>query len=179
MKLFFSILTTAVVPLMALFSFALLHLKAENLEKYEKFCRNKIIGIIIGFPLICWCVPHAQVIIFSWAEAYLWYAAIILSILSYFYLDYLCARAVGGLFIIGAYCFVHAAWDFKFAGAVPITIFSWIWGIIGICISAKPSYLRDFFRKCAANNKLRFASHIFLYLNAIIFGFIGLGELLK
>lgn len=179
MKLFFSILCIAVILLMAVGSFAMLRLNTENINSFEKFCRNRIIGVIIGFPLICWCVPHAQVIIFSWAESYLWYAAIILSVLSYFYLDYLTARAIGGLFIVGAFCFVHAAWDFKFRGAIPITIMSWIWGIIGIIISAKPSLLRDFFRKCSANIKLKFASHTFMYLTAVIFGLCGLGELLK
>lgn len=179
MKLFYTILAIAIVPASALFSYALLRLNANNLTSFEKLCRSKAVGIIIGFPLICWCVPHAQVIVFGWAEAYLWYAAIILSVLSYFYLDYLTARAIGGLFIIGAYCFVHAAWDFKFKGAIPLTIISWIWGIIGICISAKPSYLRDFFRKAAVNHKLKFAAHLFLYLSAIVYGFCGLGELLK
>lgn len=179
MNIIFFISGFAVVVLMAFFAFVTAKINSTNIDFFEKLCRNRKIGVIIGFPLLCWCVPHAQAIIFSWAEAYLWYAAVILAILSYFYLDYLTARAMGGLFIVGAYMFVHWGYEFQVPLAPAMTIMAWFWGIIGICISGKPSFLRDYFRKCAAMQKLKTASYIFFALTAGFFAISTIGELLK
>lgn len=159
--------------------FAVCKIKTENIEFFEKLCRNRKLGVIIGFPLVCWCVPHTQAIIFSWAEPYLWYAAVVLTVLSYFYLDYLFARALGGAFIIGAYCFVHWAYEFQVPGGIALTVIAWLWGICGICISAKPSFLRDYFRKCASCKKLKIVSYLFFGLTDVIFAVSLVGGLLK
>ncbi len=179
MNIIFSVIGITVFFLMILFAFGLWKLTNDRIGFFENLCRNKQLGVIIGFPLICWCVPHAQAIIFAWAEAYLWYAAVILTILSYFYLDYLFARALGGAFIIGAYYFVHAAYEFQVPGAIPLTIFAWLWGIAGIIISGKPSLLRDYFRKSANSIKLKNASCIFFGISGIIFIYSAIGELFK
>ena len=109
----------------------------------------------------------------------MWYAAVILTVLSYFYLDYLFARALGGAFIIGAYYFVHAAYEFQVPGAIMLTIFAWLWGIAGIIISGKPSLMRDYFRRNANNLKLKNASYVFFGATGIIFIYSAIGELLK
>ena len=179
MNILFSILCIAVFFLMILFAFGMLKLTSDRIGFFEDLCRNRQLGVIIGFPLICWCVPHTQAIIFAWAEPYLWYAAVILAVLSYFYLDYLFARALGGAFIIGAYYFVHAAYEFQVSGAVVLTILAWLWGIAGIIISGKPSLLRDFFRKSANNIKIKNASYVFFGITGIIFIYSAIGELLK
>lgn len=179
MKILFTVLSISTIALMAIFSFAMLKLDEKNINFYEKLCRNRKVGIIIGFPLVCWCVPHAQVIVFGWAEAYLWYLAVVLAVLSYFYLDYLAARALAGLFIIGAYYFVHAAFEFSAVGAVPMTIIVWLWGIAGIIISAKPSLLRDYLRRCSRSDNWKLASHICFSLSALAIGIAGLGELFR
>ena len=179
MNIIFASIGIAAALLAVVFAAAIFKLDQKNLTFFEKLCRNKNAGIIIGFPLICWCVPHTQAIIFDWALPYLWYAAVILSVLSYFYLDYLCARAIGGAFIIGAYCFVHWAFEFNAPLAAGMTVMAWLWGIAGITISAKPSLLRDYFRKCAANGKFKIASYVFFALTVIFFMISSIGVLLK
>lgn len=169
----------AVIVLMGVFSYALFKLSEKNLDFFEKLCRNRRFGVIIGFPLLCWCVPHTRAIIFNWAAPYLWYMVIVLTILSYFYLDYLLARSIGGAFIIGAYYFVHAGYEFHAAGAAIMTIIAWIWGIAGIFISGKPSFLRDYFRKCTVSTWMKMVSFIFFAATAVIFAVSGIGELLK
>ena len=179
MNIIFLITGFLILPLAAFAAFGISRINCDNIDFFEKLCRNRKIGIIIGFPLLCWCVPHAQAIIFSWAEAYLWYAAIVLTVLSYFYLDYLTARAIGGLLIVGAYMFVHWGYEFQVPLAPAMTILAWLWGIIGIFISGKPSFLRDYFRKCALSPKLKIASYFFLALTGIIFTISTIGELCK
>lgn len=179
MNIIFIISCVAAVLLNLFFAISVAKISAETLDSYRKLCRNQRIGVMLGFPLLCWCVPHTQAIIFSWAEPYLWYAAIVLAVLSYFYLDYLFARALGGLFIIGAYCLVNWGYEFQAAGAIFLSIVSWLWGIIGIFISGKPSYLRDYFTKCAEDKKLKNISYAFFAASAVIFMISAIGELLK
>lgn len=179
MNILFLILGIAVSVLMVFFVFAIYKLRSENIVFFEKLCRNKQLGVIIGFPLICWCVPHAQAIIFAWAESYLWYAAVVLTVLSYFYLDYLFARALGGAFIIGAYYFVHGAYEFQVPFAIMLTVVSWLWGIAGIIISGKPSFLRDYFRKSAVDRKFRITSYVIFCITGAVFLCSSVAELLK
>ena len=179
MNIIFTISMLGAILFSGLAIFTVRKTNTENIEFFEKLCRNRKLGVILGFPLICWCVPHTQAIIFAWAEPYLWYMAVILTILSYFYLDYLFARALGGAFIIGAYCFVHWAYEFQITGGILMTVIAWLWGICGIFISGKPSFLRDFFRKCANNKKIKNISYIFFGLTAVIFAFSLIGGLLK
>lgn len=179
MNIIFAISCFGAIILTGVFAFAVYKIKTENIEFFEKLCRNRKLGVIVGFPLVCWCVPHTQAIIFSWAEPYLWYMAIVLTVLSYFYLDYLFARALGGAFIVGAYCFVNWAYEFQITGAILLTVIAWLWGICGIFISGKPSFLRDYFRKCAVNGKLKICSYIFFAITAASFAFSTIGGLLK
>ena len=179
MNLLFAISMTAAIIFSVLAIFAVSKIKTENIGFFEKLCRNQKWGVLLGFPLVCWCVPHTQAIIFAWAEPYLWYIAVTLTVLSYFYLDYLFARALGGAFIIGAYCIVNWSYEFQIPGAVPVTVISWLWGICGIFISGKPSFLRDYFRKCAINGKLKNISFIFFGLTAVFFAVSLIGGILK
>lgn len=179
MKIIFLISGFAVPVFMALCAYTLYKVNEANITFFEKLCRSRKTGVIIGFPLLCWCVPHAQAIIFSWAESYLWYAAIVLTVLSYFYLDYLTARAAGGLFIVGAYMFVHWGYEFQVPCAWLMTVFAWLWGVIGICISGKPSWMRDYFRRCAVDMKLKISSWIFFAATAAAFLVSMTGEVFK
>lgn len=171
MNMIFILSCAAAVMLAGVSGIAIYKLTSGNLDFFEKLCRNRIAGTILGFPLVCWCVPHAQAIIFAWAEPYLWYIAVILSVLCYFYLDYLFARALGGLFIIGAYCFVHWFYEYQITGGAVFSIIAWLWGIGGIFISGKPSLLRDFFRRCAVKKQLKVTAYIFFTLTAASFIF--------
>ena len=69
-------------------------LNEGKIEKAEKFCRERNFGVVIFFGCLSWCVPHTEVIIFNFLVPYLWYIAIILAVLSYFYLDYLIGAVV-------------------------------------------------------------------------------------
>ncbi len=154
-------------------------LNEGKIEKAEKFCRERNFGVIIFFGCLSWCVPHTEAIIFNFLVPYLWYIAIILAILSYFYLDYLMARAFSGSLIICAYYLVHSCFDFHSVIASLMSVIAWLIGIFGIVISAKPSYLRDLLRISAKNSKIRYT----ISAVTVIFSFLiignGLLELMK
>lgn len=122
-----------------------------NLAKWEKFTRNRIFGMIIAFPALFACVPHAQIVApgFLQNPLLLWGLAILIPILCYFYIDYYTARAIGGAAIILAYDLIHYAYDERLFGGVFLTIMAWLFGFAAIWMSGKPHALRDWFRLAA------------------------------
>lgn len=130
-------------------------LKEASLVKVEPLPRNRIAGAVLGLVALLWCIPHARPIAFEWMQPWLLWIAIGGAIAGYFFMDYLLSRAIGGLFILIAYYFVHGAFEFHTPGMAVISILYWILGIIGICFSGKPCWMRDLLRKCCADRKYR------------------------
>lgn len=154
-------------------------LNTANIATGEKLCRNRIAGGIIWAGCLFWCVPHTEVIIFNSLVPYLYPAAVAVSILSYFFLDYLMARAFAGSLIIGGYYLVHSSFDYHSKIAILMALVGWGIGIWGIVISAKPSYLRDLMRISASKKWVK----NLVSWNFIVFGLIvfcnGIAEILK
>lgn len=156
-----------------------LFLNEKNVVTAEKFCRNNKLGGIIWLGCLCWCVPHTEVIIFNFMVPYLWYMAIIVAILSYFFLDYLMSRALAGSFIICGYYLVHSCFDYHSRIAIIMSIVAWLIGIFGIVISAKPSYLRDILRFSSRNCKLKYAISGVIFVLSLAIMANGILELMK
>ncbi len=156
-----------------------LKINQDNITKIEKLPRERKFGFAIGILALLWCVPHAQAIIFNFLAPYLYYIAAVLGILSYFFLDYLFARALGGALIICGYYSVHAAFDYHSKMSIIITVLAWLIGICGIFISGKPSLFRDVLRKSAKNKKFKISLTLFLAIISVCFILNGVLEILK
>ena len=87
-------------------------------------------------------------------------------VLSYFFLDYLLARAVGGVMILWAYYLVHESFNVHAAGTPVLALLAWIFGFGGIWVSGRPCALRDWIRLCCGKPHWRWASAGFLILLA-------------
>jgi hypothetical protein len=85
-------------------------------------------------------------------------AAILFTVLSWFFLDYLFSRALGGILILGAYYFVYGAFNFHTPGLAAFSILYWIAGITGICFSGKPCLMRDLLRSCCQSARIRWTA---------------------
>lgn len=127
----------------------------ESISQLEKFTRNRWIGMILGWIVLALCVPHAVVVSPGFLLPLLWPLAVIVPILGFFYVDYPCARSLGGAFILLGYYFVHFTFDFHTPGAPVLAVAGWLIGIVGIWVSGKPCALRDYFRMAASNKKFR------------------------
>ncbi len=143
-------------------------LNAEKLPCWEKLPRNRPYGVVLGLAALIWCIPHARPIVFDWMVPWLWPLAIGGAILGYFFLDYLFARATGGLLILLAYYFVHGTFDFHTPGAAVLAILYWLVGIAGICISGKPCWMRDSLRAVCTRKRVRWCVGGFLMLVGIV-----------
>ena len=129
----------------------LLRLNADNIKHFEKVARFRHSGAVIAFLCLLWCIPNARPIVWNWMEPILFPLTIMLSIIAWWLLDYLFARAVGGLAIISAYWLLHEAFTFHAPWLPLFAIFCWTMGIVGLFFSARPHLLRDLFRKVAAS----------------------------
>lgn len=145
-----------------------LKLTEERLPVNEKLPRNRLGGAILGMAALLVCVPHAQVVSPSFLLPFLYPLAVLIPILSYFFLDHCLARAVGGVMILWAYYWINTA----FALNSPLLMLSapaaWLWGALGIWISGKPWALRDWIRKASVNSKWRLCSAVILFIFALI-----------
>ena len=150
-----------------LFAGWVLKLRPEDREKTDRIPRARKTGIALGFLALLWCVPHARPIVFDWMLPLLYPTVIVCSVLAYFFVDYLLSRALGGLFILGAYFFVHGAFDYHTPGTAWISILYWILGIAGICFSGKPCWMRDWLRKCDADARFRRGTALYAVVLAL------------
>ncbi len=122
-----------------------------NLAVWEKLPRNRTAGTILGFLALLWCVPHATPIVQDWAwlVGWLYPLVFICTVLGCLFLDYLFSRAFGGILILSAIYFLHESFTFHTPAAWIMAIISWVIGIAGLFLSAKPHLLRDFIRLTA------------------------------
>ena len=154
----------------------------QTIPRLEKFCRNRIIGLIIALPALISCIPHAQIVAPGILQnpAVLYFLALAIPILSYFYIDFYAARAVGGAIIILAYDLIHVAYEESLPGVAVFTVAAWIFGFAGIWMSGKPAALRDWFRAAAKKKSFKYPAMAVSMFCALLFLaalFTGFGKL--
>ncbi|MDD5698633.1 MAG: hypothetical protein PHH77_08455 [Victivallaceae bacterium] len=129
-----------------------------RLPKWESLPRHRYYGGILAFLCLLWCVPHAQPIVWDWLLPWLYPLAVIFTVLGFLFLDYLLARAVGGLCILLTYYLVHAAFTFHTPALPLFAVICWGLGIAGLFVSGKPHLLRDFIRQLAKSVRMRYTA---------------------
>ncbi len=118
----------------------------ENIVFFEKLCRNRIIGLAGALPAAWLCVALARPVTPEFLQAFLIPAAFIIPIASTFYVDYYASRMIAFWMILLAYDTVNISFIYRIPGAPLYAVLSWLLGIAGIWISAKPCTLRDTLR---------------------------------
>ena len=154
----------------------------KRITKVEKLTRNRVLGLLIALPALISCIPHAQIVAPGILQnpLILWFLALAIPVLSYFYIDFYTARAIGGAMIILAYDVIHVAYEETLCGAAVLTVAAWLFGFAGIWMSGKPCALRDWFRLASMNKKFRFAAAVISLVCAGVFVFTlvsGFGKL--
>ncbi|MBQ7207856.1 MAG: hypothetical protein IJS01_08675 [Lentisphaeria bacterium] len=154
-----------------------LRLDEENLSKFEPLPRNRVFGMISGWFALIWCIPHAEAVAPGFLLPFLWPLALIVPVVSFFCLDYMTARAVGGLLIILAYEALHRAFDLALPLAGVVAVLSWLLGACGIWISGIPYHLRDAIRLAARKPVMRFLFGLSLIVCGLVFLVSGIFEI--
>lgn len=143
----------------ALVSFAaaylLLKFKAPALPLCEKLLRNRNLGIPLALAGLLWCVPYSRPLVWDWMAPWLLPLVVVLTVLVYFYLEYLPSRAVAGIMILYTAYVAQESYAFHTPGAGWLMILSWMMAVVGMFIAAKPYLIRDYFRKIVVDERYR------------------------
>lgn len=125
------------------FAVFFLCVKEENVEKMQRISRWKIPGLLLGTFVLAWCIPHSMPILPESLHKYLFPLLVVLVICSWFVLDHLFARALGGYMILSAHLFLRENYaDQGLASPVQSVLFL-IFGTVGIFLCGMPYRLRD------------------------------------
>ncbi|MDD5727299.1 MAG: hypothetical protein PHV59_01930 [Victivallales bacterium] len=156
-----------------------LRMNSGRLARFESLPRNKYLGTVLAFFCLLWCIPQAAPIVWEWLLPWLYPLAIVLTILGYFYLDYLFSRALGGLLILLTYYFVHEAFTFHSPALVLFAPLCWVLGIAGLFFSGKPHLLRDLIRKLSRSGRSRRLTAAYLALLTVFCLTLGIIHVLR
>lgn len=165
------------VFLSALFSLAftvyLLMVKPENVDKMEKLPRWKIPGTILGIFVLAWCIPHAMPILPENLHKLLFPLLVAVVIASWFTLDHLFARALGGYFILTAHLFLRETFAYEEIANPYFAILCFLYGTFGIFLCGLPYRLRDIIR-LELNPKYKWIFPVFFGILFLAFTVMGI-----
>ena len=127
---------------------------------YEKLPRERISGTILGAVALIWCIPNIRPIFMpdSPFQAFIVPLILLAIVLAAIFLNYLFARAFAAILILGAHAVLMAAYPAQLPGYPVLAALLLLAGVIGIVISAKPYWLRDWFRLSFRNPAVRWGS---------------------
>ena len=142
----------------------------QRLSVWEKVPRWKKPGAVLAVIVILWCIPNLRPILDpnSFLQPLLYPLAIVAAILCIVYLDYLFSRAFAGFLILLAHFLLKEAFA---ANVYPVSavfaLLLMMMGVIGIVISAKPYYLRDWIRFLFRKKAVRYGTCGYLAVLAL------------
>jgi len=132
----------------------------------EKLPRERISGTVLAAIALLWCVPNIRPIFMPDSPFQVFILPLILVsiVLASIFLNYLFARAAAAILILGAHSVLKAAYPAQLPGYPVLAALVLVAGVIGILLSAKPYWLRDWFRLSFRNPAVRWGSAAFFLL---------------
>jgi hypothetical protein len=132
----------------------------------EKLPRERISGTVLTAIALFWCIPNIRPIFQpdSPFQAFILPLILLAMVLAAIFLNYLFARAAAGILILGAHAVLKEAYPAQLPGYPVLAALALTAGVIGIVISAKPYWLRDWFRLSFRNPAVRWTSAAYFLL---------------
>ena len=132
----------------------------------EKLPRERISGTVLAAIALLWCVPNIRPIFMPDSPFQVFILPLILVsiVLASIFLNYLFARAAAAILILGAHSVLKAAYPAQLPGYPVLAALVLVAGVIGILLSAKPYWLRDWFRLSFRNPAVRWGSVAYFLL---------------
>jgi hypothetical protein len=168
---------------LALFSIFLIYWSGKqvpgNPGKWESLPRNILFGMIIAIIDLAVCVPQSKPIVPTWMISWLIPMACVSAWIVYQFLDYIFARAFGGLLILLAHYLLYASFLLKVPGKPFFSLLCFSMGALGIFFCGKPYLMRDYIRKIAASKRWKYTAMTLSAVYAVTFLGIGILQYLK
>ena len=142
----------------------------------ERLPRERVSGTALAVIALFWCIPNIRPIFmpdspFQQAIVPLLGIAFVLSAI---FLNYLFARASAAVLILGAHAILKEIYPLNPPGYALLAALTMLAGVIGIVLSAKPYWLRDWFRLSFKKPAVRWSSAGFFLLLYGVTGFCAL-----
>ena len=157
----------AVVSLLAAAVFILTVRRGAAVRTFlDKLPRERVSGTVLAAVALLWCVPNIRPIFMpdSPFQVFILPLILVAIVLAAIFLNYLFARAAAAILILGAHAVLKAAYPAQPPGYPFLAALVLIAGVIGIVISAKPYWLRDWFRLSFRNPAVRWTSAAYFLL---------------
>ena len=129
-------------------------------RRIESLPRERISGTALTVVALLWCVPNIRPIFMpdSPFQNFILPLILLSIVLAAIFLNYLFARAAAAILILGAHTVLKMGYPAQLPGYPVLAALVLIAGIIGIVLSAKPYWLRDWFRLSFRNPAVRWGS---------------------
>ena len=127
-------------------------------DLHKRLPREKIIGEVIGCFCLLWAAHHVCGMLEGPLVRYHTIIKLfvpVVAALSYFYLDYLFTRALGGLLLLSVNHLLHEAFVVELPGRPIFSILCYTIGITGMFLVAYPWQLRDLLEKTTTSDRWR------------------------
>lgn len=157
----------AAVSLVAAAAFILTVRRGDSVRAlYEKLPRERVSGTVLTVVALLWCIPNIRPIFMpdSPFQTFVLPLILLAIVLAAIFLNYLFARAAAAILILGAHAVLKAAYPARLPGYPVLAALVLVAGVIGIVISAKPYWLRDWFRLSFRKPAVRWASAAYFLL---------------
>lgn len=172
-RLLFPVLLFLTALAMLAGSVYLLKVNAANIGTMEKMPRWKVPGIILGIFVLGWCIPHAMPILPENFHKLLIPVMAAAVIASWFVLDHLFARALGGYMILTAHLFLRETLAYESLANPVFPVICFLYGTFGIFLCGLPYRLRDLIR-LELKPKYRWIFPIFFAVMFLAFLIMGI-----
>lgn len=119
-------------------------LKDERTAK--AFPRSRLAGEVLAVICLVWSAYHGGLMLEGGLAVYrkvLWAMVPVTAILVYGHLDYLCARALGGVLVLTASFLLHGAFAALVPGRFLYSLVCYLVGLWGMSLIACPWWFRD------------------------------------
>ena len=146
----------------------------ERIPAANRFVRSRNIGVVLGAVAFIFAAPQLIAISWDWVAGSIWYMIAGVLVLFYFFGDFVNARAMAGLLMVGAYYFTNHAFVEEIAALPVMAFFTLALAIAGLIIAAWPHLLRDFLHTCAERRWVRCGAMAALWCVAFAYAICGI-----
>ena len=140
------------------FSFFCWRILPNKKQLWRLIPRDRTIGTVLGAICLIWSAINAYPLFEGAAErfrAFLMPAAIGITVLSYFYLDYVFTRALGGIILLSITWLLHEAFVISIPFRPLFSVICYSLGITSFFLIAAPYRFRDVLEKISNDGRWR------------------------
>ncbi len=133
--------------------------------------RERIVGAVLSVACLAWSAMYAYPLLEGNLEkfrGYLTPLVVVLSILSYFLLDYLFTRAIGGGMLLLTCWLMHEAFVVHAPFRPAFSVVCYVLGVAGMVFIAMPYRFRDLLEKVIRSTSWRFGVSLLLSICGVV-----------